>query len=135
MLHRVEERSRGSIAVTNNMNDQRWTSASWANIPGRAVTHTKLFNNDNTVIRVTYMDTLGFAGSCHGISCRWRLLVDGNNLAGTREFWSHSSPGTGWRIYPMKLVWYPTVSPGAHTYTVQVRRLACNPHLILSLDF
>ncbi len=115
----MEERPRGSIAHATNFDDRRWGSASWGNIPGRAVSHTKQFAE--TMIRVTYMDTLGFHAVCGSTACRWRLLVDGNSLAGTREYWSHSSSANGWRIFPIKLVWYPTVSAGAHTYTIQVR--------------
>ncbi len=113
------------MAFASGFSDQRTTSTSWASIPERSVTHTKL-NDVTTIIRVTYMDTLGFSSTCNsGPSCRWRLLVDGNSVAGTREYWSHGGNSHGYRIYPMKLVWYPIVGPGSHSYTMQAVRNNC----------
>jgi hypothetical protein len=112
------------VAFASGFSDQRISSTSWTSIPERSVTHTKL-NDVTTIIRVTYMDTLGFATTCHGQGCNWRLLVDGNSVAGTREFWSHGSNSNGYRIYPMKLVFYPSVGTGSHSYAIQTYRGGC----------
>ncbi len=98
----VEERPRGNVAVNGGFADNRHYAAAWANIPSRTVSHTKILSD--TVIRVTYYDTLGFHTVGHGDGCRLRLLVDGSAI--TREMWTHGSTSNGWRIQPMKLVWY-----------------------------
>ena len=82
----VEERARGSIATAGPFTDQRGSSTGWANIPERSVSHTKL--NANTIMRVTYMDTIGWLYSSAGQGCTWRVVVDG--VALSREFWMYA---------------------------------------------
>jgi len=90
----VEERTRGNIAFASELSDQRSSATTYINIPERTVTHVKLKDTD-TIIRITYFDTLGWSSVCLGQGCNWRLYVDGNSTAGTREFWSQGSHVTG----------------------------------------
>lgn len=90
----VEERARGNIALAGGFSDQRTTATSYTDIPERSISHTKL-NGTDTLVRVTYFDTLGWSSLGLGQGCNWRLLVDGSGTAGTREFWSQGSYVTG----------------------------------------
>ena len=90
----AEERARGNIAFVSSMSDQRIYATTYTDIPERTITHTKL-NDTNTIIRVTYFDTLGWNSIYLGQGCNWRLYVDETSTAGTREFWSQGSYVTG----------------------------------------
>ena len=50
------------------------------------------------------MDTLGSYATAAGLGCQWQLTVDGNVLGNAYAIYSSAS--LGWRMYPMKLVWY-----------------------------
>ncbi len=98
----VEERARGNVAVAGGFGDFRYYTAAWSSIPQRSISHTKRLAD--TIIKVTYYDTLGWITVGHGSGCNFRLLVDG--VPAGREMWTHGSTGNGWRIHPSKLMWY-----------------------------
>ncbi len=102
MASSVEERARGNVAVAGPFGDYRPTATVFTNVPQRSVVHTKLYSG--TSIRVTYMDTIGWLATSAGQGCLWQLAVNGA-VSGTKQHWSYTSNGIGWRIYPMKLVW------------------------------
>lgn len=50
----------------------------WWTIPSRALTFVK--NRDDTLVKVTYQDTLGTLGQYYD-GCEWQILVDGNPVS------------------------------------------------------
>ena len=65
----------------------------WKNIPNRTITYAK--KRANSVLRITYQDTLGTYGNGYD-RCRWRILVDGKQVA----YFSAADLqyGTAWRM-------------------------------------
>ena len=74
----------------------------------------RLFYSSMCIVVIFFRLSTGY-----GPGCFWRVTVDGA-VSNSLEFWSHaSSNGPGWRIYPMKLQWYPSVNVGTHKYSIQ----------------
>ena len=113
---------RGSVAFTTNFLDRRSSAAAWITIPDRAVTHVKL--SPTSIIRVTYMDTIGWSQQAKGYGCIWRMLTDGAAL--NRENWTYTDSLIGWRIFPVKMVYFPNVGVGSHTYIMQYYNYGSN---------
>lgn len=117
----VEERPRGSMAFASNFGLASTSSTGFVTLnPSRTVTHTKL--SATTLIRVTIMDTLGFFianafSTAQG--CHYRILMDGSTQFGSIYYTTSTTTAYGWRIYPMKLVWYGVVPAGSHSYVLQ----------------
>ncbi|MEE2787122.1 MAG: hypothetical protein VX589_07255 [Myxococcota bacterium] len=108
----------GRVNVSGHFNDTRQTPNGWETLTGRSTSAVK--NAADSVIHVTYQDSLGYHMVGHGWGCRWRLLVDGQDRG---NFSSHTSTSRGWRIQPHQINWTITDLPaGNHTYTVQVYR-------------
>lgn len=111
--------ARGNVEVSGFMGDTRHTPDGWDDLPGRTVTFGKA--RPDTVVRLTYQDTLGYHMVGHNDACRWRLVVDG--AVYDRMFRTHSSAARGWRIQPLQLEWFLTgLAAGNHTYRIQVQR-------------
>ena len=104
-------------AVARNMPDVRTSSGSWTNVGSREVTYTK--QAENSVLRVTYHDSLGFQMTgTHNDSCKWRLTMDNSAVGGHQSH--HSSTTSGWRIWSGSFDWFlPSVSAGTHTFIIQ----------------
>ncbi len=83
------------------------SGSGWRNIPNRTLSYTKL--RDDSIIRVTYQDTLGTLGNNYD-RCRWRILIDGKqvayfsdaDLSGLNNYWrmsnaTHTGLGLGFK--------------------------------------
>eukprot|EP00056_Hartaetosiga_gracilis_P008782 m.126290 g.126290 ORF g.126290 m.126290 type:complete len:205 (+) comp12991_c0_seq5:2175-2789(+) len=123
----IEEKHPGRIAIVPsrlnngntryNLGDYRnKVYRSYRNVPNRVVNHVK--KSSNSIIKVTYMDTIGWYTTSSNHGCIFRLLVDGST-SGTREMWNHGSTVGGWRIHAHTYTFYPTVGTGGHTYVIQ----------------
>ena len=116
----AEEIPSNRIGIVRNMSDRRDTPGNWTDLPDRAITYNK--SAANTRLDVRLMDILGYhMNGGHSWGCRWRLTMDGNAVGRTHS--SHTSPGSGWRIYPRELAWLlDGVGVGNHTFRIQVYR-------------
>ena len=107
----------GQPVIARNMPESRSSSTSWTDVTAREVAFTK--QDTNSVLRVTYQDTMGFNMSSHAQSCQWRLTMD-DSPVGKAQF-HHSSTTTGWRTKSSSFKWFlPDVAAGSHTFKLQV---------------
>lgn len=112
----IEERTRGNIAYVSFMPYTTFTSSSYVAVSGRSVMHTKRF--DHTVIRVTYVDTIGHNCISASGGSGWAVYVDGARPSNIRSFWTLCNSLNGWRVWPTRLMMIPQVSAGQHLYQI-----------------
>jgi len=97
------------------------TADTWCAVPGRSLTFTK--TRVNSLIRITYQDTLGTYGTDYG-QCRWRILVDGVE----QSFFSTGdgpSRTVAWKMEnAAHEVIVPGLTVGSRTVSVQNNRAA-----------
>ncbi|MFT6146118.1 MAG: hypothetical protein ACJAZO_004569 [Myxococcota bacterium] len=107
-----------NYAITRNFVDVRNASTAWTNVSGRTVT--LVVEQPGADVHVTYQDSIGFhMTGTHAMSCRWRMLMDGNQVGQLQ--WHHSDTGTGWRIWGGSEDWLISgVASGSHTFQLQV---------------
>ena len=89
----------------------------WVDVPQRVVNFTKRF--DNSLLKITYQDTLGTLGSSYS-GCNWRILLDGSEIS----FFSDAdlTGAAGWRMSnAAHVVWSTTTAAGTHVVQVQNR--------------
>jgi hypothetical protein len=101
------------------MGDTRHTPNGWENLPGRSVNYTKA--SANTQLVVSYADNIGYNMVGGGWGCRWRLLMDGNQVGRLEN--SHTANHGGWRIGPRTMHWViNNVPAGNHNFVMQLYR-------------
>ncbi|MHB8419479.1 MAG: LamG-like jellyroll fold domain-containing protein [Myxococcales bacterium] len=94
----------------------------WAAIPGRALTFVK--NRPDTLVKVTYQDTLGTLGANYD-GCEWHILVDGNEVL----FFSDGDLTSSTIVWRMANAAHEAIVPGlaAGSHTVTVENRGTNP--------
>ncbi len=114
----VEELDSARLAITQGMSEEVTASTSWVDVPGRSVTYQK--QDEETHLKVSYMDNLGYNMKSSGVGCHWRLTMDGAVMQQEVKTYSNTSHD-GWRIHPRHLVWVlPHIAMGQHTFKLQI---------------
>jgi len=116
----VEELDSARIAVTKTMAESATASTAWVDVPGRSIIHQKQY--EDTTLKVSYMDNLGYNMKSANVGCFWRLTMDG--AAMQREVTNHANTShDGWRIHPRHLTWFlPNIPIGQHNFKIQVKK-------------
>ena len=89
--------------------------STWKAIPNRSMTYTK--TRANSVLRITYQDTLGSYANNYD-RCRWRILVDSTQVAYFSD--ADIQMGVAWRMHnATHTALAAGVTAGKHTISVQ----------------
>jgi hypothetical protein len=100
------------------------TANTWTLVTGRTLTFNKKFAN--SLLKITYQDTLGTLGTKYN-GCQWRILLDGTTLG---FFSDGDSGGNGVASYGWKMTnashvfWSKNAAAGKRTVTVEWRGTA-----------